>query len=117
MGCACIWIYKCVPLKRSMTIVSHFTMSNRNNNHPTHHHTARLGTVAHTEAALGTGIDYERPNEGENQWHDNVQDVFKERHSQPKRAQHESRGHRIDRELAEEDREEIAEKEKARQDR
>ncbi|KAI9310870.1 hypothetical protein BX666DRAFT_1868868 [Dichotomocladium elegans] len=75
-----------------------------------------FNSVAHTEAALGAGRHYENKNEGHNKMYDNYSDLVEHNHHMTYgESKKESRGHRIDRELAEEDQEEINRKEAARQ--
>ena len=70
----------------------------------------RHETVAHSEAALNAGVNYEDPHEGHKKMYDNVQDLMKERDQPIHRAQGEHRGARIDEELKEEEQAEIAKK-------
>ncbi|KAG0191586.1 hypothetical protein DFQ28_011499 [Apophysomyces sp. BC1034] len=69
--------------------------------------------IAHVEAAYGAGRKYENANEGHNTMYDSFDEYLK--HRQPiHESRQESRGARIDRELAREDKETVRQKEEAR---
>ncbi|KAI9496118.1 hypothetical protein BDB00DRAFT_163549 [Zychaea mexicana] len=72
-------------------------------------------TVAHTEAAMEAGRDYENPNEGHKKMYDNVEDLMKKRDEPIKKSYDESRGARIDQELEEEDQQRLAQKDQSKE--
>ncbi|ORZ03094.1 hypothetical protein BCR43DRAFT_482738 [Syncephalastrum racemosum] len=86
--------------------------------HATKHRSQAVGTVAHAESAVGAGKKYEDPREGRNETFDSFNDLVKHNHDNyGKGSNKESRGARIDRELAEEDQEIIEHKNEMQSER
>lgn len=88
---------------------------------PEHHHhkrSTKAGMPANSkvEAALGAGRKYEKPLEGQNKWYDDFHELEAERiANSPHYPTRQSRGARIDKELEQEDKRTLAEREAARQ--
>ncbi|KAI8139402.1 hypothetical protein BJV82DRAFT_627137 [Fennellomyces sp. T-0311] len=64
-------------------------------------------TVAHTEAAVEAGMDYENPHEGHNKMYNDFSNLEKKRDEPIHKSYNAHRGARIDQELEEEDKEAI----------
>ncbi|KAF7728399.1 hypothetical protein EC973_006207 [Apophysomyces ossiformis] len=77
-----------------------------------HHDNSKHPRIAHVEAAFAAGRKYENSNEGHNQMYDSYEEYLK--HREPiHESRNQSRGVRIDKELAQEDQELLRRKQEA----